>query len=121
VNLSACATAISLWPPSFNFGTGATGVSSQPETVTVTNGSGQDLNISSLDVRGSNPGDFAISNNNCISPLTSGSTCTLDIVDTPAASGARSAALSLADDGDCSPQQASLKSGSSTGSFTTYL
>jgi hypothetical protein len=122
VNLSACATAVSFWPPSFDFGKLAPGASSQPATVTVTNGSGQDLNFSSSpSVTGANSSDFAISDNNCTSPLSSGNTCTLDVIDTPAASGARGAALTLADDGDCSPQQVSLKSGSATGPFTIYL
>ena len=121
VNLSACATAVSISPPSFNFGTGTPGASSEPGTFTITNGSGKDLNVSNVSLTGTNSGDFAISNNTCTSPLTSGSTCTLDVVDTPAASGARSAALNLTDDGDCSPQQAALNSGSGTGPFTIYL
>ena len=121
VNLSACATAISFWPPSFNFGMGTLGGSSQPATLTITNGSGQDLNISSLSLAGADSGDFAISNNSCTSPLTSGSTCSLEIIDTPAAVGARSAALSLADDGDCSPQQVAFKSGPGSGTFTAFL
>ncbi len=119
VSLSACNTNTVLSPQSLNFGNVSVGTTSQAEGISVFNAdSANTLNISSAAFTGANASDFTISNNTCGTSVASGTSCEIDVTLTPTASGSRSAALSLSDDGFCSPQQTSLTAGSSTGPFT---
>lgn len=114
VSLKACATHVLVWPQHFNFGAvplGSTGM----ETV-IFYSPGSSFTTSAATVVGSNPGDFAISNNTCNGGSTS--SCTMDITYAPTASGLRSATVSVTDDDGCSPHQQTLIGGSSTGPFT---
>ena len=119
VGISACVTQVAVSPRNFNFGALAVGAASDPETTTISNNGG-DLKISGATITGANSGDFEISNNTCSGTLASGTSCTLDITYKPAASGTRTAALSINDDGACSPQQEVLNGGSSAGPFVLY-
>jgi hypothetical protein len=71
------------------------------------------VNISSIQVTGADPGDFAIQPSSTCSvgtpvPPTSGNSCSIVVAFQPAAAGARSATLSTADNGGGS-QSVSLK------------
>jgi hypothetical protein len=120
VGLSACATRVAVSPRNFNFGAVPAGTTSDPATTTIVN-TGSDLNISGISVTGTDSGDFVISNNTCGSTLPSDGSCTLEITYKPQASGSRTAALNISDDGACSPQQETLTGGSSAGPFTIFV
>jgi Divergent InlB B-repeat domain/Abnormal spindle-like microcephaly-assoc'd, ASPM-SPD-2-Hydin len=119
VSLSACATQVAVSPRNFNFGAVAVNATSTAQT-TIQN-SGPDMNVSGIAITGTNSSDFTISNNTCGSTLVSTDACTLEITYSPQATGGRSAALSISDDGACSPQLENLSGGSAAGPFTLYL
>lgn len=119
VNLSVCATQVLVSPRTFNFGAVALGSTGTAHT-TIAN-AGPDMNISGISITGTNFGDFTISNNSCGTTLVSSNACTLDVTYSPQASGARSAALNVSDDGACSPQLQTLSGGSSAGPFKLYI
>jgi hypothetical protein len=72
------------------------------------------LSITSLAVTGTNASDFA-QTNTCGNSVVAGANCTIRVTFTPAASGARTAALSITDNAAGSPQTLSL-SGTGTSS-----
>ena len=57
---------------------------------------------------GTNPGDFSSINNTCGSTLAVGASCTVSVIFTPSASGARAATLQFTDNAADSPQTVSL-------------
>ena len=125
VGLSACATQILVSPRTFNFGDVSLGSMGTVHTsighTFVFGGSSAPINISGISITGTNSGDFSVSNNTCGATLASGEACTLDVNYSPQASGARSAALGVSDDGACSPQLQTLSGGSSAGPFKLYI
>ena len=96
VQLSGVGTtpaAIVLTPLSLNFGHLTVGTPSVVQNVTVSNTGGQAAALTSEVVTG----DFAITASSCGGTLASQSGCTLSIVFTPAASGARAGSLTVVD------------------------
>lgn len=93
-----------LSPPSIVFGGQIIGIASGIETTTVSNTGNANLTISSVSISGGNAGDFAIvsSGTTCVATdtVTVGSSCTVDVMFTPTASGARSATLTITDNSD---------------------
>ena len=83
----------SVLPTSLTFSQQNTETSSTPQTVTLTNGGTAPLNIAGIAVGGTNPGDFA-QTNNCGGSLAAGGSCTINVTFTPTAAGSRSATLS---------------------------
>ncbi len=108
---------VTLSPPSVSFGTYGVDVTGGPENISLTNFSNAPLVLTSLVFTGANPSDFAESNN-CGSSVVAGANCTIVVLFTPAASGARTAALSISDNANGSPQTVSL---SGTGSHDVIL
>jgi hypothetical protein len=98
---------VTLSPTSLSFGTQNLNTTSGALPVTVTNSGPGVLSISSIGITGTNAGDFA-QTNNCPVTLAVSSSCTVSVTFTPLASGTRSAALSITDNGASSPQSASL-------------
>ena len=98
------AASVSLAPSNLTFASLSVGSSSAAQTVTVTNSGNASLSISGVHVTG----DFS-QTNNCPGNLASGSSCTVNVVFTPTASGTRSGTLTLTD---------SVQSGSQTVSLT---
>jgi len=89
----------SLSPTTFAFASQPTTTSSSPESFTLSNTGTATLNIASIGFTGTNPGDFS-QNTTCGSPpttLAANSTCTIAVTFTPAASGSRSASLTVTD------------------------
>jgi hypothetical protein len=89
------------------FGSVATGVTSGPQTATLTNGLDVSLNISSIGFTGVNSADFA-QTNSCGTSLGAGANCTINVTFTPRALGSRAAVLAVTDDASNSPQTIGL-------------
>ena len=98
------ATATLLPSPLTFPGTTQLGSSSASQTVTLTNTSAASpLDISSVALGGTNMGDFSIINT-CPSTLAAGTPCSIFVIFTPTATGARTATLTVMDDGTTNPQ-----------------
>ena len=82
--------------------------STPPQVVTLTNGGTSSLTITSIQVTGANPGDFAIPSNTCGSSLGVNGTCTVSVTFAPTTSGSRAATLTFTDTATNSPQTVSL-------------
>lgn len=98
---------VQLSPPSIDFASEAVGNTSPAQTVTVTNAGYSTTNISSISVAGTNASDFS-QTNNCGSSLAAGANCSISVTFTPAAMGARNAAVNIVDDAPGSPQAIAL-------------
>jgi len=97
----------SLSPSSLNFGNEPVDTATSSQTVTLTNTGGAALNITSIAFTGADPTDFT-ETNTCGSSVAAGGTCTIAILFTPPADGARAASLSITDNASGSPQSAAL-------------
>ncbi len=111
------AAAASLSAASLTFVTGGVGIASAAQTITLTNTGGATLNITSIAITGANATDFT-EVNTCSLPLLAGGNCTIVILFTPSATGARTASLTIADNASSSPQSVAL---SGTGSHDVVL
>ncbi len=96
-------SAVSLSPSNLIFRNQATGTTSPPLAVTLTNHMASLLSISGITVSG----DFA-QTNNCGSSLSAGASCTIDVTFRPTAQGLRTGSLAVADDAPGSPQTVAL-------------
>jgi hypothetical protein len=94
-------------PTSLSFATTRVGRQSRPATATITNDGSAALRIGPLSVQGANAGDFAIQTGGgttCANATVQvGAKCTVQLVFKPAATGARSASLSIPSDAPGSP------------------
>jgi hypothetical protein len=93
VTLSAIVVGFS--PSSLNFGTIKVGHSST-QSVTLSNPGTTALNITNINVTGSNAHDF-VKSSACPSSLAPNASCTVSVTFTPSATGSRSAYLTLSD------------------------
>jgi len=91
---SATPPVITATPLSGVFGTVATGVSSPAHTFTITNSGPQPLTLSAITMSGINRADFE-PYNYCGQSLSSGESCSIQVIFTPAGSGARTARLNI--------------------------
>ena len=83
----------------------ATGTSTAPISITVTNSGGAPLNISSVALTGANLTDFGIASNTCTAgAIAVNATCTVGVTFTPGGTGERLANLQFTDDASSSPQ-----------------
>jgi hypothetical protein len=96
-----------LSPASLTFANQSVGTTSGSETITLTNTGIGTLSISSMSLTGANPGDFA-ETNTCGTSVAAGANCSINVTFTPAATGTRTASLSIADNGPGSPQAITL-------------
>ena len=103
VPLKGAGTVVKLSPTSLKFGNQMVGTTSSPQTVTLTNTSTTALASVSIGITGSNSGDFA-QTNTCGTRIRPGSSCTITVTFTPTTQGARTAAVSVSDNGGGSPQ-----------------
>jgi YVTN family beta-propeller protein len=101
---------VALSPPSLAFGAQALAISSQEQSVTLTNTGGADLFITSVAKVGGNAGDFAFSHNCPLSPNTVAANgfCNIDVTFTPTAPGPRKSALMISSDAPGSPHRVML-------------
>src|SRR5207302_1772734 len=90
------------------FGEQRVGTTSAAQTVTLTNSGGAPLNLTSITVTGAQAADFAFAaGNTCptgAGSVAPGTSCTIGVSFTPAAPGARAAAVNITDDAVGSPQ-----------------
>jgi hypothetical protein len=84
------------YPLSISFPGWPVGISEGGEAVTLQNCGAAALNLSTIRFTGTNPGDFA-ETNNCPSSLAVSSSCQINLTFTPLASGNRTASLSVTD------------------------
>ncbi len=100
---TAQTTAIQIAPATLTFTGQSVGTKSAPQPITATNAGTRALAINGITISGSNPGDFA-QTNNCPPSLGASATCTVNVAFQPTATGARGASVSIADDAPNSPQ-----------------
>ncbi len=98
------APAASLSPTSLTFPDQTFGATSAAQTVTLTNTGTAPLSITSINISG----DFA-QTNSCPASLAVGAKCVILVTFTPAATGSRTGALSVADNASGSPHNVNLK------------
>lgn len=92
--LSGTGTILSLTPATVSFGSQTVGIKSAAQPVTITNVGNASVRVSSYTFSGSNPLDFA-QTNNCPTSILAGGTCTVSVTFTPGTTGARSANLNV--------------------------
>ena len=97
----------SLSPSSLNFGNEPVSVISSSQVVTLTNTGSAALSIASIAFTGANAADFT-QVNTCGASLAAGGSCTVAILFTPSAIGARGTSLVITDNASGSPQSISL-------------
>ena len=109
VTLSGTGTSpgVQLSPPSLTFGSQTVGTTSASQAVTLTNNATGTLTINSMTFTGANSGDFS-KTDNCGASVNAGASCTINVSFKPAASGARSASLSISDNAAGSPHSVTL-------------
>jgi FtsP/CotA-like multicopper oxidase with cupredoxin domain len=99
-SLGTAANASVTWstaPGALNFGSQFVNTTSPAQTVTLSNAANAGiLAITSVTFTGANPGDFSVTSNTCGSSLAAGASCTISMVFKPAATGTRTATLSIA-------------------------
>jgi hypothetical protein len=122
VSLTGTGTTVpdaNLSPASLAFGSEPLGNATAAQTIALTNGGSAALSISSIALTGTNPGDFA-QTNNCGSSVAAGTHCTFSVTFKPTATGTRTAAVTLTDNATGSPQTVSLSgTGGSTGAVAS--
>lgn len=101
------AHALTITPTSLAFPATAVGGASTGKSVTLTNSGTAAVSIASIVLNGVDPHDF-VTLNNCGAVLGGGASCTVFVAFTPTATGARTATLSVTDDGSASPQSVGL-------------
>jgi hypothetical protein len=98
-----------LSPPKANFGALKVGTTGAPKTFTLTNNGTINMNITSIAIGGTNPGDFIINSTTTCGPqLAGGATCTINVSFQPTQHGLRKAQLIVTDDASNSPQVSNL-------------
>jgi phosphatidylethanolamine-binding protein (PEBP) family uncharacterized protein len=107
-------TGVTLSPSSVAFGNQSLGAASSAHTVTLTNSGNSTLTVSSIAVFGTNASDFT-ENNTCGTSVAAGGTCTIVVLFTPSALGARAAVLSVSDNATGSPQSVTLSGAATSG------
>src|SRR3989441_899714 len=94
------------------FGNQRVGTTSAAQNLTLTNNGGTPLNLTSITISGAQAADFAFAaGNTCptgAGSVAPGASCTISISFTPAATGARTATVTITDDAASSPQSVSL-------------
>lgn len=100
---------VELIPTSLDFGFWRVNSVSKAETIVLTNTGISPLTAISMTFTGTDPGDFSLSPSTpCGTSLAAGGVCNIGITFKPAASGSRSANLSISDSSPDSPQTVAL-------------
>jgi hypothetical protein len=110
----AAASEVTLVPGSLTFSNTSQGSVTAAQPVTLTSSGAATLHISSVQLGGSNAGDFAVSNGCGSGAYAANASCSIGVTFSPLGDGPRSAMVLIADDAPGSPQTISL-SGSGTG------
>jgi hypothetical protein len=121
VNLTGTglAPAVAFSPSSLTFADQAISSSSSSQNITLTNNGQTALAISSVAIAGSNPSDFA-QTNNCGTSLAINATCTITVTFTPTEAWGRTAAIWLTDNALGSPHVAGLMGNGVSGGVASF-
>jgi hypothetical protein len=106
-SLAGTGTAIQLSPTTLNFGNQPVNTASLAKTITLSNKSSAAVTMSSITITGTNPGSFS-QTHTCGASIAAGASCFIKVTFKPTATGARTAAVSVSDNGGGSPQKVSL-------------
>jgi hypothetical protein len=87
---------LTLTPNSLTFASQLVGTTSPSQSVTLTNTGAVQLNITSVAVGGSKPGDYS-QTNTCGSSVAAGASCTITVSFTPTSTGTRNATVTITD------------------------
>ena len=107
-------SAASVSPTSLAFGNQPVSSASPAQAFTLTNSGNTALTLSGIAISGANASDFS-QTNNCGSSVAAGANCAVSVTFKPAATGVRSATVTLTDNAASSPQTVAL-SGTGTAS-----
>lgn len=115
--------AVTLSPASLTFPAELTGITSPPQTTTVSNTGNAPLFINGLSTRGAAVLDYTVTGDQCSGiTVPAGGSCTLTVTFTPTADGIRTATLNVLDNAASSPQAITLTgTGGGTGTGPTPL
>jgi trimeric autotransporter adhesin len=103
----ASSQAMQVGPASLVFPDTVVGTAAGAMSAYVQNISTSSMSVTNVAVTGANAGDFAITNQ-CTTALSSNSSCNIEVVATPAATGARNAYLAVYVSGSSTPQYVAL-------------
>jgi hypothetical protein len=92
---------------SLDFGAQTVNSSGAAQTVTLTNSGTAALSVTGVNISGSNPTEFA-QTNTCGSSVAGGSNCTISITFRPTSVGAKTASLTISDNGPGNPHAIAL-------------
>ncbi|MGA7221073.1 MAG: choice-of-anchor D domain-containing protein [Candidatus Sulfotelmatobacter sp.] len=101
------AASILFSPSSLTFANQTVGTSSGPSAVTLTNTGTAALTITSVAITGANGADYS-QTNTCGSSVAAGTSCSINVIFTPTASGTRTANITVTDSAAGSPQNVPL-------------
>ena len=107
IALTGIGTYVQLSPTSLNFGNQPVGTKSLSKGITLSNKGGAAVSITGISITGTSAADFA-QTNTCGSSVAAGASCFIKVTFTPSATGSRTAAVSIGDNGGGSPQKVSL-------------
>jgi len=107
VGLSGPGTVVSLSKKGLSFGSQQVGTSPAPQNVILTNVDSTPLKFTGITITGTNASDYSQSNT-CATSIAAKANCTITVTFTPTATGKRTAAVSIGDDGGGSPQKIQL-------------
>jgi hypothetical protein len=106
---------VTLFPLHLDYGHQPIGIGSSPQVSSLINASNATLAVTSINIAGTNSGDFA-QTNNCGTSVPAGQSCSISVTFTPTAKGTRIATVSITDGAPDSPEPFSL---SGVGTFDT--
>ena len=107
VALSGTGSELTLSPLEVNFGDQKVGTASPSAPAILTNVGATAVSMTAISITGTNAADFS-QTNNCGKSLAGNSSCTINVTFKPTATGARSAAVTVTDNGGGSPQSVPL-------------
>jgi hypothetical protein len=90
-------------PSSLSFSTQPQSTLSGPQFVMITNTGADPLVVTGLTFNGPNPGDFLVTSNGCLGPISAGSSCIVGVSFAPQQQAARSAVLLISSNDPDSP------------------
>jgi 6-phosphogluconolactonase (cycloisomerase 2 family) len=99
---------VKLTPANVSFGPVTQGAVVAAQVITLANSGTGPLHIASVTLVGANSSDFRLTNNCAAAAYAAGTTCTIGVSISPVATGARTASVTITDDGSNSPQSIAL-------------
>lgn len=92
---TAGASGLTALPSQLDFGNQASGTTSDPQTVTVTNSTSNAMSLTTPAISGTNQDEFKPKDNSCGSSLAAGGKCTITVIFTPNGPDSRAATLTI--------------------------